>query len=466
MLLCLGVLLVGSAPWLRYPPRSITAWNSGLSVVTRWVVRRMLLFTTFLLLLTLIHVLPLALIRVLLPLAVTLPTLFNWTLTTQSWFTLVIATFGILLIALPQPQPTYALHTVRRHLLLALLILLPLLPTTSCYVWSDAVFTTLPLIVTPLMLLLLTATLVLVASTHITPWPADVHNTFYPTTQLIRVGLPTAPRLYITITLVFLYTTTSQFTPVWLLVLLVVTSYTVLLLFLTHGLDNRYRHLMLWTTFLIASLLSGYRYILDTWLLTLLYVLLLEQHSYFMYRLVRDEYSIAGYLAIQLALSYLLYATWYTTPDFFVVALLLKLGFAVIATWTQFLYAEVELPLLFVYITQAYLLITLLMLVFRCLYLDTPALSLLLAFFLVFVGYVAYTPTAHFNDHYQPIPKYLTMSLAATVFIAVLSLLVHDYTTLVSYAVISVWTFPLLFQLWLTVTPSFTRTLQTRPTNC
>lgn len=157
-----------------------------------------------------------------------------------------------------------------------------------------------------------------------------------------------------------------------------------------------------------------------------------------MYRLVRDEYNIAGYLAIQLALSYLLYATWYTNPDTFVVALLLKLGFAVIATWTQFLYAEVELPLLFVYITQAYLLISLVMLVFRCLYLDTQTLTLLMAIFLVFVGYAAYTPTAHSNDHYQPIPKYLTMSLAATVFIAVLSLLVHDYTTLISYTVISV----------------------------
>lgn len=106
-------------------------------------------------------------------------------------------------------------------------------------------FTTLPLAVTPLVLLLLTATLVLVGSIYSTPWPSDVHHTLYPTTQLTRVGLPNQPRLYTLLAFVLLYTLVAQSTPVWLLVLLTVVGYTTLLLVVTQGLDHRYRHLVL-----------------------------------------------------------------------------------------------------------------------------------------------------------------------------------------------------------------------------
>lgn len=38
----------------------------------------------------------------------------------------------------------------------------------------------------------------------------------------------------------------------------------------------------------------------DTWLLAGLYLVLLEQHSYFMYRLVKDNEQLNGYLGVQL----------------------------------------------------------------------------------------------------------------------------------------------------------------------
>lgn len=81
---------------------------------------------------------------------------------------------------------------------------------------------------------------------------------------------------------------------------------------------------------------------------------------------------------------------------------LFKLGFAVLATIVQVLYSTLPLSRLFVYATQSYVLIALLVFVFTTFGSHGTHLGVWTALFLTTLACIAYAPLGHTGTHTAP----------------------------------------------------------------
>jgi len=393
------------------------------------------------------HTQPLYTYRYLLPYIGLLPMLYTFPLSTTGWLILALTTFGILLFVLPDTTRLQVLHypTLRFTLLVLFLLLLP--PTPLDYhSYTPSLYDT---TVLPIFFIALLTMTTLLHTLYPTLW-SNPGQTTLNQARVLRLVNVHRPATYILVLLLLVLPLTG-WTPLsaWYKLLALVLLYSLLLfVFLNPTRDTWV--LLLYTTLMLIMTVFTYHHLRSSLFLTICVIQLLEQHSYLVYRLV-GSYTllVQAYTAVQFLLSFFCFVLWFLHLESFTLLILMKLGLSVLAVWIQLLYAELPIPPLLVYTMQAYFLLAIQTQLFASLSLYAATMNLLYTLFGCFVLYLLYSPYAHFVDHSQPLVKWLTATLAVSVFVSLFLLLTADYTSLTAWLNVSAWQSSLILLVWL-----------------